>query len=305
MAVLSDVNIEEIMEKNKGIIIANMRKENLTALGYDFTIGFICDSDVGNEPTKVECIFDTESKKEYLKEDIINDRQLREEYEKYKGGDRYRSRFRYKLEPGARYLVMSEEYLALCKYYMATLHSRGSYALKGILVTSTTIDPNYSGFVYASLINCSTGPVYIKEHNQFATMVVHMLAAPTERSLPKAEKGGFKDAEQTLDGRFSNICEKASTAAKTHRADAWKNLQEEYLKKHDAFINQEMAASEKQPSRKARLIGFGKKLSGILTSKKFWIIFITIIVLAGAYISGGVEKLVEIGTKLVGQFLPF
>lgn len=46
---------------------------------------------------------------------------------------------------------------------MATLHSRGSYALKGLIVSSTVIDPNYEGFIYASLFNVTSKEIFVKE----------------------------------------------------------------------------------------------------------------------------------------------
>lgn len=288
MAALSDVDIKKIITENKGIIIMNMHDNNLTALGYDFTIGFICDSDTGDEPKKIECICDTESDKEYIK-DNIKDCQLKEEIETDK--KRYKTEYRYKLEPGKRYLVISEEYIALLKKYMATLHSRGSYALKGIIVTSTTIDPNYMGFIYASLMNCSTKPVYIKEHNQFATMVIQTLTTATDKSLPKTERGMPKDAEQTLNGKFSNICEEASTAAKTYRADAWKRIQGEFQDKYADF--------EGNSSDKTHFVDWFFKIIKFLIEKvfskwKFWMGIILVILTFLAYKAGGMDKVIEL-----------
>lgn len=57
MAVLSDVDLQKIIEGNEGIIILNKRDQNITGAGYDLTIGFICDSDTGKEPET--CIYDS------------------------------------------------------------------------------------------------------------------------------------------------------------------------------------------------------------------------------------------------------
>lgn len=183
MSVLSDVDIRKITAKNKGIIISNICQENITAVGYDLTIGFICDCDTGKIPKKSP------------------------------------DSNRYNLLPKHRYLVLSKEYIYLSSEYMATLHSRGSYALKGIIVSPTTIDPNYKGLVYTSLFNCSENSVYIKEHNQFATMVIHKFATPTDKELPQNAKGGVKATKDTLNSPFSNICEQTIIKAKTYAFD--------------------------------------------------------------------------------------
>lgn len=140
MSVLSNVDINEAIRNDKGILILNRNEHNITGLGYDLRIGHICDSDTGEEP-------------------IVN-----EEEEN-----------RYELLPGHRYLIVSEEYIYLSGQYMATLHSRASYGLKGLVIASTTVDPNYSGCIYASLINTTGKKVLIKQQNAFATMVIHEL----------------------------------------------------------------------------------------------------------------------------------
>ena len=152
MSVLSNVDVEEIISSDKGILILNRKDDkkdkNLTGPGYDLRIGFICDADTG------ECPFIDEEKES-----------------------------RYVLSPGKRYLIVSEEYIYLSGQYMATLHSRASYALKGLMIASTMVDPNYSGCIYSSLINVSGKEVFIKQHNAFATMVIHELRTLTATNL--------------------------------------------------------------------------------------------------------------------------
>lgn len=297
MPVLSNVDIEKIMKRNKGIIIMNMRNDNLTALGYDFSIGFICNSDTGEEPKKIECIYDKESHKEYKKEEFIKDRQLTEEYEKHKEEDRYKFIYRYELLPRERYLVISTEYVALLRKYMATLHSRGSYALKGILVTSTTLDPNYCGFIYGSLINCSKNPVYIKEHNQFVTMVVQKLATATDKSLPTTEGGMPKDAEQTLNGTFSNVCEKTVTAAKMYKTDAQKKIEREFKDRYAAF--------RRNPLNMICFVDWFSNakqfLEKIIFKKGFWMWLLGVFTLIYAWVTGNLGKVAKEILQLLSQ----
>lgn len=290
MSVLSDVDIRKIISKNKGIIIMNMHDKKLTAVGYDFTIGFICDADKGKEPNKIKFIYDPKSNKEYKEDEFLNGRQLTEENKRNMEKDGYKFRCRYELLPGCRYLVISEEYITLLHKYMATLHSRGSYALKGLVVTSTTIDPNYRGFVYASLMNCSQKPVYIKEHNQFVTMVVHKLTTATNMTLPKNESGMPMDAEQTLSGSFSNICEEAVASAKMYRLDSWKKIEQDFENKYADFRNKKYV--------RKHLVAWGYKIGEskerIVVGKEFWIGLAVFIILIIAFVVGGLDKVVEV-----------
>lgn len=296
MAALSNVDIGRIIAGNKGIIIMNMNRDHLTAPGYDLTIGFICDSDTGKEPEKIECIYDRKFDREYMRSEFFGDRQLREEYEKNRDEERYRPGYRYKLMPGKRYLVISEEYVALLKKYMAVLYSRGSYALKGIVVTSTIIDPNYSGFIYASLVNCSAEPVYIKEHNQFATMVVHSLKTATDKTLPKTEGGMPRDAEQTLNGRFSNVCEAATTAAKRYRTDAWKKIEQQFRDQYAAFQSS-WAGRAHFPKWVSRTKQF--LIEKVIFKPKFWVGLGILILLLWAFVTEGLDKVTEVAGKLL------
>ncbi len=295
MAVLSNVDIDKIIMENRGIIIMNKHEKNLTAPGYDFTIGFIRDSDSGKKPEKVECIYDAKLDEEYLKEEFFNNCQLQEEYEKSKDGKRYEIRYRYKLLPGKRYLVISEEYIALLRDYMATLHSRGSYALKGIIVASTTIDPNYRGFIYASLINCSKEPVYIKEHNQFVTMVIQTVTTATDKHLAKTEGGMPMDAEQTLNGRFSNVCEETVRAAKTYRTDAWKKIEREFEDRYAAF--------QSRTSNKKHFVNWLKIkelfVDNVMFKREFWIGVGLLILLLFIFFYKGIDAVIEFVNDLL------
>lgn len=169
---------------------------SITAAGYDLTIGFICDADDGTLPELISDI----------------DAPVR----------------RYRLRSGPRYLIVSQEYVSFPAQYMATLHSRASYALKGLMFTSTTVDPNFEGFLHASLINCSRNEVFIKEHNQFATMVIHQILTPTETILQTNDDGTPRDAQETLNTPFSNIDENAAMLAKLYITEEFQKIKADH-----------------------------------------------------------------------------
>ena len=197
MAVLSNIDFHKVIENDEGIIISNLRKKSITAAGYDLTIGFICDADDGTIPELVPLETDPPT--------------------------RY-----YCLLPGHRYLIISREYISFPSQYMATLHSRASYALKGIMITSTTIDPNFEGFLYVTLINCSRNDAHIKEHNQFATMVIHQILTPTDTPLQENEDGTPKDGQETLNTPFPNIDTNAIMLSKIYITDELQKIKTEH-----------------------------------------------------------------------------
>lgn len=193
MAVFSDKDLENVMKKDGDIIILNMCKDNMTAVGYDFAIGFICDSATGDIPETY-----TEDPNRYI------------------------------LLPGHRYLVISKEFLYLPSRCMATLHSRISYALKGILVTSTIVDPNYIGFVMGSLFNCTSENIYIKKDNSFVTMVIHEFRTPTKTFLRQNDQNAPMDALATLYSKYPNISQEARDAAIIHWTKAREEIEYEF-----------------------------------------------------------------------------
>ena len=197
MAVLGDIDLHDILENDAGIVISNLRKKSVTAAGYDLTIGFICDADEGTLP------------------EIVTPEDRPDEP-------------RYRLLRGHRYLIISREYVSFPAWYMATLHSRASYVLKGLVFSSTTIDPNFEGFLYASLINCSRSDIYIKTNNQIATMVIHEIRTPTDTVLQTNDDNSPRDAQGTLNAPFSNINPDAATYAKVYTTDEYQKIKAEH-----------------------------------------------------------------------------
>lgn len=196
MSVLSNVDLKRILTQDEGIIILRRREANITGVGYDLTIGFIRDAVTGKTPET------------FIDKDNVT---------------------RYTLLAGHRYLVISKEFLYLSPQYMATLHSRGSYALKGIIVTSTTVDPNYAGCITGSLFNCSPDDIHIKKENQFATMVFHKLCTPTNTYLQINERGNPKDTQETFHGRYPNIHPDACDAGDAYYGHVRKALEPEFI----------------------------------------------------------------------------
>lgn len=193
MAVFSNIDLENAIKEGGDIILLNMCEDNKSAVGYDLAIGFICDSETGKIPETYE-------------EDTN----------------------RYILLPKHRYLVISKEFLYLPPRCMATLHSRISHVLKGLLITSTVIDPNYIGFVMGTLFNCTSEEIYIKKDNSFVTMVIHEFRTPTKTFLRKNDQNKPMDALATLYSKYPNISEETRDAAINHWMKAREEIEYEF-----------------------------------------------------------------------------
>lgn len=223
MSVLSDIDLKNILKENDGIIIMNKREESVTGVGYDLMIGFIRDADTGKEP---ETCKDDEN--------------------------------RYTLLPGHRYLVISKEFLYLSSQYIATIHSRGSYALKGIIVPSTTVDPNYIGCITGCLYINSKENINIKKNNSFGTMVIHRLCTPTETTLQKNEHDRPKDAQETLHSKYPNIHKQACTEADAYYGQIRKKYEYEFEKAMNNWREKKISKNINPKTKKITfLIGNG------------------------------------------------
>lgn len=244
MAVSSNLDLERIIENDEGIIISNLnlRDKSITAAGYDLTIGFICDADDGTLPESVPSDTDPDG-------------------------------YRLCLLPGHRYLVISREYVSFPDRYMATLHSRASFVLKGLIFPSTTIDPNFEGFLYASLVNCSRSNIYIKKHNQYATMVIHEIQTPTDTGLRKNKDNSPRDAQGTLNEPFSNIHPDAVTRAKVYTTDEYQKIKAEHntarlraakkLQEQQDYATHARVLSEQEAVNEQQLAGLQSQINSL------------------------------------------
>ena len=66
------------------------------------------------------------------------------------------------LLPGHSLQILCKEFIWLSPFIIASIHSRGSFAAKGLILNSTTIDPNWSGPMALALYNASSTPYIVK-----------------------------------------------------------------------------------------------------------------------------------------------
>ena len=76
-------------------------------------------------------------------------------------------------------LIISKESVWLSGKILATLHSRGSFSAHGLIINSTTVDPNWSGQMTFLVHNSSTQDFKVQKDDPFITMVLHYVRTPT------------------------------------------------------------------------------------------------------------------------------
>lgn len=83
--------------------------------------------------------------------------------------------------PGhGKLLILSKESVWLSERILGTLHSRGSLSAMGLLINSTTVDPNWQGPMTFLLHNVSDTAVTVDTTKPFVTLVLHSVLSPTD-----------------------------------------------------------------------------------------------------------------------------
>lgn len=84
--------------------------------------------------------------------------------------------------PNSANLIITKERVWLSGYVMASIHSRGSLAARGLFINSTTVDPHWNGTMIMRIYNSSPREEKIPKGKAFATMVIHSLRSKTLHS---------------------------------------------------------------------------------------------------------------------------
>lgn len=178
MSVLSNVDL--IKSLNKKLIIHPFSEDCLSPLGYDLRIGMAGNLNDINEST-------------------IKDNKII-------------------LFPFESIQVVTLEKVWLSEHLMGTLHSRGTLSAKGLILNSTTVDPNWKGQMTFMLHNIHQKPIELEIGDRFVTLVIHSLHTKThdsprsnpisvavDHSLPRTVLNS-----QTNDSAFEELVKKAT-----------------------------------------------------------------------------------------------
>jgi len=142
MAILTDSGIEKFLDK-KFVIHPFDKNTCLTPLGYDLRIGYAVALGKGNEVIKYE-----------NNEEIV-------------------------IPAKSSMFIISKEHIWLSGNIVGTLHSIGGLAAQGLLLNSTTIDPNWAGQLTCLITNPTKHSIKLDSNSRFITMILHQATSST------------------------------------------------------------------------------------------------------------------------------
>lgn len=142
MAILTDSSIEKFLDK-KFVIYPFDKSTCLTPLGYDLRIGYAVALGKGKEVIKFED-----------NEEIV-------------------------IPAKSSMFIISKEHIWLSGNIVGTLHSIGGLAAQGLLLNSTTIDPNWAGQLTCLITNPTKHSITLDSNSRFITMILHQATTST------------------------------------------------------------------------------------------------------------------------------
>lgn len=155
MSVLTDIDIKRELGKN--IVIQPISEESISPLGYDLRIGVV-------------------SLLHYPDRNPVQEGKII-------------------LPPAESIQILTKERVWLSPKIVGTLHSRGSFSALGLVLNSTTVDPNWKGQMTFLIYNSSHKEVEIAVESQFITLIFHYANTPT-LTTPKTNPIRVADSHQ-------------------------------------------------------------------------------------------------------------
>lgn len=139
MSLLTDVDIKKALGRD--IVIEPFTEANLTAVGYDFSVGTFVFS---------------------LEDGLLNP-----------------ENGHYRVAPRTTIQILTRESLWVSGRIAGTLHSRVLLATKGFSHISTTLDPGWYGPLLITMTNLSKSEILLSEGDTFFTLVFYRVRSPT------------------------------------------------------------------------------------------------------------------------------
>lgn len=207
MAALSDVDIKKELGKN--IVIEEFDEGSLTPIGYDLRIGAAFSPEVNQEAVYTDG------------SSVI-------------------------IEPGKMLQIICKEFIWVSSRILASIHSRGSFSVEGLILNSTTIDPNWSGQMALALFNFSNHDIEVKIGDRFATIIFYYCSSPTARApVSRAIEGlqttAFSAYEHSSEiSKAKSEFEKKKQKAQTHPAYIMRAILQKILGSMQGFFKPRM-----------------------------------------------------------------
>lgn len=196
MTALSDVDISKELGKN--IVIEEFSEGSLTPIGYDLRIGAAFSEDMTQEAVCTEG------------SSVI-------------------------IKAGKMLQIICKEFVWISARILASIHSRGSLSVKGLLLNSTTIDPNWSGQMALALFNFSDHDIELKIGDRFATIIFYYCSSPTakppvSRAIEGLQTSAFSSYEHSPEiSRTRSEFERKKQKAQAHPSYVMRNILQKVL----------------------------------------------------------------------------
>ena len=150
MAILSDIDIQQARDID--FVITPWNPALVTPVGYDLTIGVAATIN----GSRLDLSF-TGKENETVQISVPSHGKL---------------------------LILSKESVWLSERVIGTLHARGSLSAKGLLINSTTVDPNWMGPMTFLLHNVSDSEITVDSDKPFVTLILHCAVSQTSTNYP-------------------------------------------------------------------------------------------------------------------------
>lgn len=89
------------------------------------------------------------------------------------------------IPPGGSAFIITREHVWLSNRVVGTIHARGSLAARGLVLNSTTVDPNWDGQMTMLIHNLSPMGLTLARGDRFATLILHDTRHPTDATPGK------------------------------------------------------------------------------------------------------------------------
>ncbi|PRY91728.1 dCTP deaminase domain-containing protein [Donghicola tyrosinivorans] len=156
---MNALSAEDLKRENgKTFLVHPVCSENFTPLGYDLRVGkaFILSQSTSPQEISYTVLAERDGEKFFC------------------------------FPPNSTIIIVTKERVWLSGFLMGAIHARGSLALRGIMINSTTVDPNWDGHMLMRVHNTSQKVEELSENEAFCTLVLHRLTSYT-KGKPKSD----------------------------------------------------------------------------------------------------------------------
>jgi deoxycytidine triphosphate deaminase len=176
--------------------------------------------------------------------------------------------------PKSTSIVVTRERVWLSRLLAGTIQARGSLALRGLVISATTVDPNWDGQMFMRIYNSSPSQESIGPNEAFCTMMLHTLASPSPNP-PNTNPARAVDNLKAIYGESIG----AALYSYTNTTSAIKERNQADLLIHKAKVHSGRNAAVRKLIQTS--IIWSKKLQGKIAARGMGVISISLFIAVG------------------------